>query len=92
MIAFIGLGNVGERYSKTKHNAGFWVIDELAKRNNVMVLPICHNSGDCWPAHKFVKRAGTIKLILGKPFYVKDSKYSAEKVQSWVKDTLMEKA
>ena len=33
MIAFIGLGNVGERYSKTKHNAGFWVIDELAKRN-----------------------------------------------------------
>ena len=64
---------------------------ELAKRNNVMVLPICHNSGDCWPAHKFVKRAGTIKLILGKPFYVKDSKDSAEKVQSWVENTLMDK-
>ena len=23
-----------------------------------MVLPLCHNSGDCWPAHKFIKKPG----------------------------------
>ena len=35
MIAFIGLGNTGSRYQKTKHNAGFWVIDKWAERHNL---------------------------------------------------------
>ncbi len=28
----IGLGNPGEKYSKTRHNAGFWFIDALAEK------------------------------------------------------------
>ena len=39
MIAFIGLGNIGNEYAKTKHNAGFWSIDEFAIRNNLSFKP-----------------------------------------------------
>ena len=28
----IGLGNPGDKYSKTRHNAGFWFIDALANK------------------------------------------------------------
>ena len=61
---------------------------ELAKRNNVKILPLCHNSGDCWPAHKFIKKTGTINLYIGEPFFVEDSKRSAEEVQQWVERKL----
>ena len=40
---------------------------ELAKRNEVPVLPLAHNSGACWPAHKFLKYPGNIILKIGKP-------------------------
>ena len=39
MIAFIGLGNVGEKFKDTKHTAGFWVVDEMANRHNVSFKP-----------------------------------------------------
>ena len=39
MIVFVGLGNVGDEYSSTKHNAGFWVVNELAKRLNIAFKP-----------------------------------------------------
>ncbi len=61
---------------------------ELAKRNNVKILPLCHNSGDCWPAHKFIKKPGTINLYIGEPFFVEDSKESAEEVRQWVERNL----
>jgi PTH1 family peptidyl-tRNA hydrolase len=39
MLAFIGLGNVGDKYAATKHNAGFWVINELANRMKIAFKP-----------------------------------------------------
>ena len=39
MAVFIGLGNIGDEYSSTKHNAGFWVVNELAKRMKISFKP-----------------------------------------------------
>lgn len=61
---------------------------ELAKRNNVKVLPVCHNSGDCWPAHKFMKQSGVIKLYIGEAIEVLDSKRSAEETRFWTEKKL----
>ena len=36
MIAFVGLGNIGDKYAKTKHNAGFWALDEFANMNRIV--------------------------------------------------------
>ena len=75
----VGAGKVGN-YARSSF--------ELAKRNNVKVLPICHNSGNCWPAHKFIKLPGTIKLFIGEPIEVVDSKKSAEEVRAWTEKNL----
>ena len=31
----VGLGNPGSEYEKTRHNAGFWFLDELARQQNI---------------------------------------------------------
>ena len=40
MIKLIaGLGNPGPEYTKTRHNAGVWFVEELAHRNNISLRP-----------------------------------------------------
>ena len=61
---------------------------ELALRSDVPVLPIVHNSGDCWPAHKFLKYPGTIFLVIGKAQKVVDAKVSANEIENWTRNSL----
>jgi len=32
-LLIIGLGNPGEKYAETRHNAGFWFLDELVRKS-----------------------------------------------------------
>ena len=57
-FAFIGLGNPGEKYAFTKHNAGFWILDELASRYKISFKP---GKGD------YVIASRSDNLLLFKP-------------------------
>lgn len=35
----VGLGNPGSEYEKTRHNAGFWFLDELARQKSISFKP-----------------------------------------------------
>lgn len=37
---FVGLGNPGKPFSRTRHNAGFWFIDRLAERFGLSLHPL----------------------------------------------------
>lgn len=41
-----GLGNPGEKYQQTRHNAGFWFIDALAKQTGAQLKPEAKFFGD----------------------------------------------
>ena len=40
-----GLGNPGPEYSKTRHNAGVWFVEELARLHNISLRPEKKYSG-----------------------------------------------
>lgn len=41
----MGLGNPGPEYTKTRHNAGVWFVEELARQYNILLSPDKKYSG-----------------------------------------------
>ena len=35
MKIIVGLGNPGDNYSSTKHNAGFWIVDSMVEQSSL---------------------------------------------------------
>src|SRR5476651_113637 len=77
-ILIIGLGNPGKKYDGTRHNIGFEVIDEFAKKNDF----------PGWVAKKDLKtlinvaNMGESRVVLAKPTtFVNNSGEAAQAVQ-----------
>jgi 1-acyl-sn-glycerol-3-phosphate acyltransferase len=58
----------------------------LAARAGVEVLPIAHNSGDCWPSRSLLRLPGTIRLRIGEPLAVagKSPKQITAEAKTWI--------
>jgi PTH1 family peptidyl-tRNA hydrolase len=66
----VGLGNPGDKYAATRHNAGFWLVDALARQCNAgwrknndfhgELASITLNGQQCWllKPQQFMNRSG----------------------------------
>jgi PTH1 family peptidyl-tRNA hydrolase len=61
-FAVIGLGNPGQVYQNTRHNLGFWLLDEIAEKGNVHFK----NSREYHAEHIIMPYKG-INILLIKP-------------------------
>ncbi|MDT8404084.1 lysophospholipid acyltransferase family protein [Sulfuriflexus sp.] len=61
----------------------------LAARSGYPVLPVAHNAGEFWPKRGFLKKPGTIRIVIGKPIASKGRK-AAEinaEAEQWINTT-----
>lgn len=80
MYLIIGLGNPGEKYTFTRHNAGFLAIDYIAQKQGIEIKKV---------KHKSILGEGIIaneKVILAKPqTFMNLSGESIHELMSWYK-------
>ena len=64
----------------------------LAEKTGYPVVPIAHNAGDYWPRRGFLKRPGTIRLVIGEP--IESTGRSAAEINAraaeWIESTVRE--
>lgn len=76
----VGLGNPGRQYAQTRHNLGFFVVDELAKRTSAPTSRKRMN------AEVSEARYGDNRLILAMPqTYMNASGVSVREIMRWYK-------
>jgi len=62
----------------------------LAKNSSFDILPIAHNSGEFWPKGQFIKKPGTIKMVIGPVIQVRDksAKQISQEAEAWIENTV----
>ncbi len=64
----------------------------MAIRSGKPVLPVAHNAGHFWPGNRWVKRPGTVNVIIGPVISIEDktSKQITNETVQWIREQLNE--
>lgn len=64
----------------------------IACRAGVPVVPVAHNAGERWPGRHWVKKPGTLRLVVGEPIATDGRTPEAvlEEVEAWIEARLAE--
>ena len=62
----------------------------LAQAEGLPVVPVTHNAGYFWPRRGWLKKPGTIRLVIGPPIETNgvEPRVVNERAQRWIEDTL----
>jgi 1-acyl-sn-glycerol-3-phosphate acyltransferase len=62
----------------------------LAEKSGCPVVPVAHNAGYFWPRNSFIKRSGTINLVIGPPIESRGKSASeiTREVETWIEETV----
>jgi 1-acyl-sn-glycerol-3-phosphate acyltransferase len=62
----------------------------LAQAEGLAVVPVTHNAGYFWPRRGWLKKPGTIRVVIGPPIETKgaEPRVVNERAQQWIEGTL----
>jgi len=62
----------------------------LAIATGATVVPIAHNSGECWPKGSFIKRPGLVTVSIGKPISPENHTPDSlmQEVENWIESEM----
>lgn len=61
----------------------------LAEKSGYPVVPVCHNAGEFWAKGSFLKKPGTITLVIGEPLDPAGKRATTinQQVEEWIEST-----
>ena len=62
----------------------------LAQETGRLIVPVAHNAGFYWPRRGLMKKPGTVRVVIGRPFDPRGREVRAvnEEIQAWVEATV----
>lgn len=62
----------------------------LAAESGYPVVPVAHNAGEFWPRRGFLKRPGTIKVVVGPPIESagREAEAISREAEAWIESTM----